>query len=409
MFLITTADQRFWKIDQPVLFLGEWCRLYAQKALWQKMEHEVLAYHWDDRKKLFTDYQYLQDLYERTLALLADRLNVIHGEDHPIRYWRIIIGPWLLFFIQVFYDRFCSIEQAGRSGKVTGTLIGQYGRGDWVAKDFNDFFFWIIGDAYNYFLYSWIIERLKVLPYEYCDTRDRLIPSEGEGKKKSWGKFLVKDLILAYEKFFPHRLNKYVFISSYLSSMDQWRLQLSLGQWPSLFAPVVEVPTGEVKLEMRDGLSLPSSDKLFEDLLFQIIPAQVPSAYLEQYSSLKERSSAGYPSTPRLILTGNDFYANEGFKFFSAEQAQRGAKIVGVQHGGLYGQALWHAGEELETSVSDVFFTWGWDSPDMPRAKPLAAAKLNRFRKGISPDPKGKVVLALCSMPRYSYHLYLLT
>ena len=36
--LITTADERTWKLDSPVLFLGEWCRLYDRNAVWDKMD-----------------------------------------------------------------------------------------------------------------------------------------------------------------------------------------------------------------------------------------------------------------------------------------------------------------------------------------------------------------------------------
>jgi hypothetical protein len=36
--LITTADERTWKFDRPVLFLGEWCRLYDRKQVWGGMD-----------------------------------------------------------------------------------------------------------------------------------------------------------------------------------------------------------------------------------------------------------------------------------------------------------------------------------------------------------------------------------
>lgn len=35
-YLITTADERTWKFDRPVLFLGEWCRLYDRRHVWQQ-------------------------------------------------------------------------------------------------------------------------------------------------------------------------------------------------------------------------------------------------------------------------------------------------------------------------------------------------------------------------------------
>ena len=65
--LITTALEETWGDGQPVLFLGEWCRRYSLKDHWSKMDAEVLPYHWNDRAKLYADYQYLREFYERLL------------------------------------------------------------------------------------------------------------------------------------------------------------------------------------------------------------------------------------------------------------------------------------------------------------------------------------------------------
>lgn len=40
-YLITTEDESTWKFDQPVIFLGEWCRLYDRQHIWQNMDAKV--------------------------------------------------------------------------------------------------------------------------------------------------------------------------------------------------------------------------------------------------------------------------------------------------------------------------------------------------------------------------------
>ena len=37
-YLITTAIEETWKFDQPVIFLGEWCRVYDRRHIWQNMD-----------------------------------------------------------------------------------------------------------------------------------------------------------------------------------------------------------------------------------------------------------------------------------------------------------------------------------------------------------------------------------
>ena len=74
--LCTTAKENTWPDDEPVLFLGEWCRRHSRKTHWSRMDAVVLPYHWDDRAKLYKDYLYLCDLHERLLRELAVKLNV---------------------------------------------------------------------------------------------------------------------------------------------------------------------------------------------------------------------------------------------------------------------------------------------------------------------------------------------
>ena len=74
-FLVTTAIEDTWpKNGEPILFLGEWCRLYGRKNQWEKLDAVVAPYHWDDREKLYLDYQYLNELYEILLVL-----SITHG------------------------------------------------------------------------------------------------------------------------------------------------------------------------------------------------------------------------------------------------------------------------------------------------------------------------------------------
>ena len=67
MFLATTANQNFWKTDEEILFLGEWCKVYDQKHIWSKLDYEIVPSHWDEREKLNDRYTYLDNLSEKYL------------------------------------------------------------------------------------------------------------------------------------------------------------------------------------------------------------------------------------------------------------------------------------------------------------------------------------------------------
>ena len=38
--------------NEAILFLGEWCRLYSRKFVWNDLDAIVVLYHWDNREKI---------------------------------------------------------------------------------------------------------------------------------------------------------------------------------------------------------------------------------------------------------------------------------------------------------------------------------------------------------------------
>ncbi|MDA1372964.1 MAG: hypothetical protein O2971_19735 [Proteobacteria bacterium] len=163
-FLITTALEETWLEDETVLFLGEWCRRSSRKDRWLKMNAEVLPYHWDDRTKLYADYQYLQGFYERLLQDLAIQLNQIHGMNHSLRYWRILIGPWLGYFTQMLFDRWTSIQQAINQYDLSGTIVLTGQEESLIPNDMTDFTRLFVGDEWNQHIYAAILQQFTAVP-----------------------------------------------------------------------------------------------------------------------------------------------------------------------------------------------------------------------------------------------------
>ena len=54
---------------------------------------------------------------------IAVRLNQIHGVNHSVRYWRILIGPWLGFFIQALFDRWTMLKHAIMKYDIDHTVL----------------------------------------------------------------------------------------------------------------------------------------------------------------------------------------------------------------------------------------------------------------------------------------------
>lgn len=409
MFLATTADQKFWNQDEKILFLGEWCKVFDQKQVWEKLDCEVLPYHWNDRGKLYQDYKYLDVIYEKKLGEMAERLNSFHGVSYSNRYWRIVLGPWLYLFIEILYDRYLSIRAAVDSGKVSNTWIPSIPVNGLVPLDYLYYKVrFCTADDYNLFLYGRIIEALGGIPYQVKPTLSSLGSPKDFYEKPEilFDKTFMQKIIFSFSRVIPDRWIKFVFVNSYLKVSSQVSLQLLLGQIPYLyfpFVPSIDVPADSI---FREKLFLPEGENQFESLLNSLIPEQIPRVYLEGYWEMNQRSLEAFPKHPRVIFTTNGVFGHEGFKFWAAHNAERGVRLAGAPHGGHSGTGKWSANESHEHKVADRYYSWGWEDSSDSKIIPLTSGQLIGMEKKIKSDPKGKILWVVGSYPRYSYSLF---
>ncbi|MFA5151880.1 MAG: LIC12162 family protein [Clostridia bacterium] len=405
MFLITTADQRFWKTDEPILFLGEWCKIYNQRDIWSRLNYSVLPYHWNDREKLYQDYLYLDTIYEKYLPFLTERLNALHNVNYSLRYWRIVAGFWLYQFIEIVFDRYLSIKQATDSGLVSETWICPHDRERWAPSDFSDALQWFFSDEYNNYLYSRIIQNLGEIPFRILERDPSLVSDNSLKPNKPHFHDFIKNRLGSFNKYFPSRWNQVVFDITYLDKWDSIHLQLSLGQIPYFeFHPALP-ECDPFDSSMREKLIFRSATNEFESILDWMIAEHIPRVYVEGYSDLHIKSLDTFPKRPKVIFTANAYNGHTLFQLWSAFHVEHGAKLIGTQHGGHYGSGLWSASESHEIRICDRFYTTGWET-DAPNIHPLSTGIFNGAIKRVSPDPEGTILMVSTSLPRYSYWMY---
>lgn len=404
MFLVTTADQRFWNADEKILFLGEWCKTYKDKSIWKKLDSKTLPYHWDDRQRLYRDYIYAKSLYEKHLPLISEQLNHLHGIKQSTRYWRIIVGPWLHYFIEILYDRYLSIQTAIQSDLVTKTRIVLPERESCIPPDFNSFHQAFSGESYNAYLYSKIIDFCKNIP---CEQKffDLEMPWQTSFPPIFSAKTMLKKWGGRFFSLIPSRFNRHVFVASYFGMIDLIRLQLSLGQIPYLRAPEIDVENIVTDFYLRDQLKYSVSGDDFERLLCEVIPYQIPKVYVESFSHLRDQALKSFPQKPSSIFTANAHAGNEAFKTWAAHYVDKGTKLVLSQHGGHYGTGLWNSEEDHEVSIADHYYTWGWTSQN-PKVTAMPSGKLLRASRELKPNPRGKILWVVMSVPRHAYFMY---
>ena len=414
-YLITTAIQETWQTDTSVLFLGEWCKRYSTKDKWQGLDYETVEYHWNDRQKLYNDYCYLNDFYEITLKKLTQNLNKYHKTNYSVRYWRIIIGPWLGEFIQICFDRWQMINKAVAEFDISGTTILEIDDSKITPKSMLHFMSICTEDEWNHYIYSQILQTIE--PNININVQESYDQNKVscDGKRTTTGnnsllsnlKKRIRDFLEPLTNFLI-KSSEYFLIDTFLSSIDLIKLEISLRIFPSHFRSRYRFQGGIPDSKERLKLKLTGSASTeFEKFLYDILPKQIPSVYWEDYCKLQNQvNRCAWPSLPKVIMTCTAHVHDDFFKAWAAIKTEEGTKLIIGQHASVYGSGKWFFYEDHELKICDKYFSWGWGQNNAQKIVPNSPARIINSKTKLKFDSKGGLLQVLTSLPRYSYHLY---
>jgi putative transferase (TIGR04331 family) len=107
----------------------------------------------------------------------------------------------------------------------------------------------------------------------------------------------------------------------------------------------------------------------------RIIALNAPCDLVESHHHLTSWAKDECDGSLRVLYTANAHQASIPFRYLMFEQRLRGTRIAIHQHGGGYGVDETHIGEEHDIAISDRFYSWGWNRPELgDRVRPLATA-----------------------------------
>lgn len=358
-FIITSGLAESWiKSDQyNIYFLTEACRLYSKKNEWQHLNGKVLKYHWNDRQKLKKDHDYLKEFYEKVLSTLTDTLNGIHKISRDIEYWRIVLGPWLITYMPIVFDRWemLKIAYAEEVNFDTVELTGNWKLNP--ASNFDAFINNMQSDIWNYEIY------LRIIKDQYKAQTNFLEYEANLNQESNKTEFIYqKTFKYKFLKFADHLLgilpfsNKILFYQSYFSLKRLIQLNFSLGQMPRAYLDCFQFDHySKIDRNTRSTAINTDSNNSFEKHLFNNILKDIPISYLESFKA-NDNYANNIKLNPEIIFTANAYWGDDIFKFWLALQKGKGKKIILSHHGGSI-PPLFDTFDHDEY-ISDKFVTW---------------------------------------------------
>jgi len=356
--LVTTAVEQTWGESQDLLFLGDWCKLYKQEKSWDKRVHQTVPYHRKDRVKFAHDHEYLIILHEKVLHAVSKKLNEYHNTRHSLRYWRIVIGPWLSIFVPTIFDRWESLKLVFLDYDFDEVFATQFTDFDFVKSDYQESTALIQSQKWNYQTYSDII--LFQYKNKCVINKIDVVNEKSNINSNKPSRYLVKSMFRFIDNVMSKVQKNYkvVFVSSYFDIISIFRLSIKLKQLPRVYFNFHDHFLLKTK-EINDRKVLIDFivDSDFEKYLSINLFKNIPYSYIEGFQTLKNKALR-CNLNGKIIFTANAHFSNDFFKIWSADQVcNKDSKLIISLHGGAI-PSLMSSFSRHEDIVSDKKIVW---------------------------------------------------
>jgi putative transferase (TIGR04331 family) len=398
-FLITTADERSWKLDQPVLFLGEWCRLYSRRHIWEKLDEKVAAPFGLEPERKKSLFELAIELEKQLFPSVCNALNHHHKLKYSHRFWKIVLGHWLRRFIFVVINRYSTIVQCLKEHKINGTIGFSKGIYNLATLDSNSFGLACNDDYWSNVLYLRILGLLGSadFPVKYIDTLNEkgfMSSSHTPENSRSIKRRIFEPVKQVIKTAFPllRSESDAVIVNSYLPFIKEKLLYLALGQAPQIYSvqelDLDEEPDRNIRAKLIEANSTMTNDRL-ANILNMLVFELMPVCFLEGFNSLmKQANQLKWPKRPKFIFTSNNFDTDEIFKIWTASKAEFGCLYFTGQHGDAYSRVF--DNPRIEEETADKFITWGW-TDGLPQHTPAFLFKTSGKKRKY--DQEGGLLL----------------
>ena len=292
-------------------------------------------------------------------------LNRYHGKKFSQRYWEIMIGMWLYWFISSISFKWNLLNSLKK--KKYFFLKKDVNEYDLVPHGIEDYTRLSISHFWNHHFFSKIIEtnfskRIKIKKGGKIKNNYERIKIYKNLKLQS-----IKDrislLIQKILNFFSHDKKTLIF-STYMSNTQEIWLNLlinkSLLYYKSLRPNVLYRKKKLFEFRRKKLQQLRSKSSKLERFLSKEILINLPTSFLENYKYIDDLvEKIPFPKKPKKIFTCLGIFRSTLMDRYIAKNVENGTALILAQHGGSYFQHKSHFLSIFEPRISDKYLSWG--------------------------------------------------
>ena len=411
-YLISSPIKPTWpkKLDNKLIFCSESAILSNDGDQNNYLKNSIINFRWKNKSLLISDIKYLDELFGKILKILSKKLNKLHNKNQSLRFWKILIGPWLSLFIHVYFERWQNIKTVFNKYKIDRCIFLNLDENLFRAFDNREFKNLVNSDIWNQYIYQSIIKNFlskKNIIYsktnlnnqqKYLENAKAVFTEDNKKKKISF-----KNLIFSSFNLFNRRNYEYFIYKTSLGFKNELELSNKLNQKPIFPIPDLKKSTSSNYQKSRNDIKFLFKPKnLFEKELHKMLINQIPSIFIENFNQLEHFSkNSNIPQNPKIIFTSEAIWFDTKISYHVGKLVDKKSKLIIGQHGGAFGLSKLHWPEKFEIDISDKFLSWGWNDKKEKKIKKFFILK-NIKKKKLNQD---KVLIMLKIRKRYFHSM----
>ena len=395
-------------MEADLILLGPWCLTKKSlEHLPDGKQYSFAASPWYPTIQRKNAAAYCEELNEKIMHLLSNNMNQIHNVDYPEKYWRILLGSWLTHFILTYYDRYLRLKKALETCPEFYTSVLPEEKCNPASYSVEDFTVGLNSKSrsefHNYMIFSLFAHKIclgRTVENDYIVETNINVMERSRKSKLFNTTLLYIDRILGGKILLSEMYH--------VSLKDLLRLRIKLGiNYANYFDFIYgnihkeDFIKGHFSNELRERLCFDAASDEFQSILFQVIPYAIPMSYVERFWFYKKMINP-LPCY-KAVVSAVGWNSNTCFIFYAAESGMKGTKLIKVQHGGNYGQALSTTSETLALN-KDHYYTWGWKRDESNKAIPLPSPYLTNI-KNTAIGGINRIIFVGTTVPRYKHRI----
>ena len=409
MFLVTTPITDKDEIDGEKIYLNELSRKNINKEV---SRFDILPYHWKNLNAAKKDANYVYDFFYELLKSFSLKLDQYHKTSFGVRYWQILIGPWLYYFLIKYYDHYLSIFYALNIEENFSVNITNL---QYTPHTYTGYIYINKSNMYTSLIYEEILinfkekKNIKFLLHKTA-FREKL-----ESIELKWAHFehdrnfvtiIKRNLRNIRNKIYQLSSNSEIAILSLDSkNLDQLMKKIGINKFKHFY----DLKNVFAKLNQKcnldnnfrsEKINIATNDD-FKKIVYKNILKHIPVEYVENYQQNRNNIKKVVSKETKLAIVKCPVVPHSFNRFFLSEVINNKGKILSMQHGGSYGARDIIGVEQLEIDLCDKYLTWGWKAKSK-NTIPFFVTK-NVFIKDYKYNKNGDILFVGASCKNYFY------